>query len=256
MKIELAKDTQKCQKLFKDWEETMIYSCLDGTMGKIYMDKVENPQTATAVIGGFVFYAGKPSLDFLAFKPENLVGKEVLLCGQTEGWNQLIREFYGENVREFTRYAFSKDPNVFDIAYLGNLTEQLPEDFEIKLFDEPIYNQCLTEEWSQDLVGNYLDFVQFEQIGLGVAILHKGQLIAGASSYTSYKGGIEIEVDTKETFRKQGLATIVSAKLILECLKRGLYPSWDAHTIYSANLAKKLGYQFSHEYTAFEVENF
>ena len=84
-------------------------------------------------------------------------------------------------------------------------------------------------------------------------ILKGNEPVSGASSYTSYKGGIEIEIDTKAEYRKKGLARICGAKLILECLKRGWYPSWDAQNLKSAALAEKLGYHFEHEYTAYEV---
>lgn len=43
------------------------------------------------------------------------------------------------------------------------------------------------------------------------------------------------------------------AKLILECLEEGLYPSWDAQNKWSVALAEKLGYHFSHEYVAYEI---
>ena len=48
-----------------------------------------------------------------------------------------------------------------------------------------------------------------------------------ASSYTVYRGGIEIEIDTHPDHRRRGLARACGAALMLECLKRGLY-SWDA----------------------------
>lgn len=76
---------------------------------------------------------------------------------------------------------------------------------------------------------------------------------AGASSYSGYRGGIEIEIDTNEVYRRKGLAYICGAKLILECLDRNLYPSWDAQNIWSVALAEKLGYHFDHAYTAYEV---
>ncbi len=77
--------------------------------------------------------------------------------------------------------------------------------------------------------------------------------VVGASSYTCYSQGIEIEIDTKEAFRRRGLASVCGAKLILECLSRGLYPSWDAQNKWSVALAEKLGYHFDREYTAYEV---
>lgn len=71
--------------------------------------------------------------------------------------------------------------------------------------------------------------------------------------FSSYKGGIEIEIDTREDFRKRGLAYICGAKLILECLKRNIFPSWDAHNTASARLAEKLDYYFDYAYTAYEI---
>ena len=91
--------------------------------------------------------------------------------------------------------------------------------------------------------------------GRGMVILKDGKIVSGASSYTRYKEGIEIEVDTSEDERGKGLATIVCAALILRCLDEGLYPSWDAHNMISVKLAEKLGYEFSHEYTAYEVSS-
>jgi GNAT superfamily N-acetyltransferase len=72
-----------------------------------------------------------------------------------------------------------------------------------------------------------------------------------ASSYTVYNGGIEIEVDTKPEFRRKGLAAACSARLILECLQRELYPSWDAHDLRSVALAEKLGYHADDPYTVY-----
>lgn len=84
-------------------------------------------------------------------------------------------------------------------------------------------------------------------------VLKDGELAAGASSYSTYREGIEIEIDTREDHRRKGLAYQCGAKLILECLKRDLYPSWDAPNKWSAALAEKLGYRFSHEYIAYEI---
>ena len=40
---------------------------------------------------------------------------------------------------------------------------------------------------------------------------------------------------------------------LLQCLEEGLYPSWDAQNMNSVYLAEKLGYEFDHEYTVYEV---
>lgn len=78
-------------------------------------------------------------------------------------------------------------------------------------------------------------------------------IVAGASSYTRYKEGIEIQIDTKRDHRRKGLALVCAAKLILECMDRKWYPSWDAHNLGSLALEKKLGYRYDKEYDVYEL---
>lgn len=69
----------------------------------------------------------------------------------------------------------------------------------------------------------------------------------------------DIEVDCAENGQiglekvKQHESGYYDAVLILRCLDEGLYPSWDAQNMNSVHLAEKLGYEFDHEYTAYEV---
>ena len=56
--------------LFANWEETMIWSCLQGIMGKIYVDYLEQPTAAMAILGDFAFYAGNPSEELVSYKPD------------------------------------------------------------------------------------------------------------------------------------------------------------------------------------------
>ena len=86
-----------------------------------------------------------------------------------------------------------------------------------------------------------------------MVVTENSHIVSGAASYTRYIEGIEIEIDTKKEYRRQGLATAAGAALILECLDRGLYPSWDAQNLWSVALAEKLGYSFDYEYPVYEV---
>jgi GNAT superfamily N-acetyltransferase len=107
------------------------------------------------------------------------------------------------------------------------------------------------EDWSRDLCSQFAHYHDYRKRGIGVAVIHQGKPVSGASSYTVYNGGIEIEVDTKPEFRRKGLAAACSARLILECLQRGLYPSWDAYDLRSVALAEKLGYHADDPYTVY-----
>ncbi|PAY50200.1 GNAT family N-acetyltransferase [Ligilactobacillus salivarius] len=53
------KTMQKVHSLFTGWDQTIIWSCLDGTMGQIIVDNDSNPQSALAILGinsAFAFF--------------------------------------------------------------------------------------------------------------------------------------------------------------------------------------------------------
>ena len=278
-------DMKSVRALFEGWEETMIWSCLQGIMGAVYADYQagqELPQSAMAVLGDFVFLAGKPSEELLLFYPQTGspeenhseaegLSKEVIPEREKTGWFQILvprsrawerliekvyeSEFQSENMKKITRYAIKKEPEIWKTASrrkkLEKIAAALPEEYELRLIDQKLYDQCMQQEWSRDLVSQFSDYEIYQKWGIGTAVLHGKELVCGASSYSRYLKGIEIEIDTKEAYRRRGLARVCAARLILECLDRGLYPSWDAHTEISAELAEKLGYHRGEAYTAY-----
>ena len=120
-----------------------------------------------------------------------------------------------------------------------------------RIIDKELYESCWKNSWSRDLVSQYPTWDTYQELGLGVTVLRGKTLVAGASSYASFDGGIEIEIDTKPEERRRGLARACGAALILACLDRGLYPSWDAHDTVSLALAQQLGYQPDKPYLTF-----
>ena len=105
-------------------------------------------------------------------------------------------------------------------------------------------------------MSQFPNYSKYCKLGLGFAICKDNRIVSGASSYARYQEGIEIEIDTKEEYRRKGLAYVCGAKLILECQKRNLYPSWDAQNKNSLALAEKLGYHYSHSYKAVEIRKY
>ena len=155
--------------------------------------------------------------------------------------------------RRVTRYATEKTGMLFDRTRLARLAARLSPSDQLCPVNTTLYQRCLASPWSRELVAQFPTPAVFARRGLGMAVLRRGRLVAGAASYSRYRGGIEVEVDTHPACRGQGLATAASAALLLACLDRGLYPSWDAHTRQSLALAEKLGYRYSHAYPAYEV---
>ena len=241
-------DTSKVEKLFEGWQETMIYSCIQKVMGKLYVTDSENPTSAFALVGCFGFFAGEPNRELVEKKTEGF----AILTPQNKSWAALIEDVY-TNARKVTRYAIKKDTK-FDTVALKKNVDMLPEGYEIRKIDSDLYDKCLKDPITRDFVSSFDSKEDFLDIGRGIVILKDDKIVSGASSYSRYKEGIEIEVDTVESERRNHLATVACSALILRCLEEGLYPSWDAQNMNSVRLAEKLGYEFDHEYTVYEVD--
>lgn len=246
-------DGKKAEGLFAGWHETIIWSCLQGVMGHIYADDKDSPNSAMAILGDFCFFAGQPNKELVSFQPEWFTQDFIIMIPQNQQWADAIEDCYANRAKKVTRYAMKKERNVFDRQYLGDIVRELSDEYSIARINEEIFHICQKTEWCRDLVSQYADWQTYEQIGLGFIIRKDGQIVAGASSYSSYQGGIEIEIDTKQEYRRKGLGLVCGAKLVLECLDRGGYPSWDAQNTGSMLLAEKLGYHLDYEYAAYEV---
>ena len=240
-------DTSKVESLFAGWEITLIYSCIQKVMGKVFVTDTENPKSAMAFVGVFAFVAGEPDRELVINKPDGF----VVMVPQDERWSELIEECFPD-ARKFTRYAIRKD-TVFDREKLEKMVAGMPEGYVLKKIDSDLYDLCLQDPVTFDFVSVFGSKERYLELGRGMMILKDGKFVSGASSYTRYKEGIEIEVDTIPSERRKGLASVVCSALILACLDEGLYPSWDAHDMNSVQLSKKFGYEFDHEYTAYEV---
>lgn len=247
--IQKLQDPSIAAPLFQNWNETMIWSALQGIMGEIYAN--ETLTSAVAVAGDFCFFAGIPDRELI----EMLMGTPFIIATpQNEDWGALIKAVHGTHAASRERYAIRKEPNGFNRDQLQKRVSALPEGYTLHPIEKELYELCKQMSWSQYLVSQYPTYESYKKLGLGVAVVYNGELVAGASSYYTYKDGIEIEIDTRNDHRRKGLATACGAALILKCLEQGKYPSWDAQNLCSVALAEKLGYHFSHSYRVYEVQ--
>ena len=242
--------------LFDGWNETMIWSCLQGYMGKAWADTILQPKSAQIITGDLCFFAGVPNIELVRNIPQYFSSSCILMVPQDAQWERLIEREYQKKCHRFMRYAIKKESDIFDKERLQTYIKKLSAEYTIRKIDEEIYNKVMAEEWSKDLCSQFLSYDDYERRGLGFAALHQDKIVSGASSYTVYHKGIEIEIDTKEEYRREGLALACASKLILECIERGLYPSWDAANRASVALAEKLGYHFEKEYVTYAVTDF
>jgi GNAT superfamily N-acetyltransferase len=253
MSVYEISDTKCLEKLFEGWQETLIWSCMQGCMGRAYADNITDPKSAQIVTGDFCFFAGEANKELVWNKPDDCKSNFIIMISQNDEWNKLIEQTYKENAAKVYRYAIKKERDVFDIVKLKKIVEDIKKPFNIQMIDKDIFNQVISNPWSQDLCSQFNDYEDYKKRGIGAVVLEDGIVVSGASSYTVYNEGIEIEIDTRKDYRRKGLALACGAKLILECLNKGLYPSWDAQNKGSVALSEKLGYHIDKEYAAYEI---
>ena len=259
--IEVKKEQiNQIAQLFEAFEDSMVKSCLQGYMGNAYVETLDNPRAALIVSGEYSFFAGDPnSTDAI-----NLVGNLfdanrgettiAIFDDDNPEWKNRLLSVPENNPVVVPRFGIVQKDYDFDDNLLQKYIDALPEGFDLVRFDENIYNQAMQEEWSKEFCEVFSSAEDYLTRGFGFAVLKKGKLVSGASSMTVYDGGIEIQVATDETYKRQRLAMSCAAALVRECYKRKIRPCWDAANLISKKMALNLGYEYQGEYTTIHMK--
>lgn len=249
-------ERKKYSDIFSKCEDSCILSALSGMAGMLYVDDEKNPEIYVVRVSDYCFLAGnsnaKTAGDCIRFI-DSLFSDEYNIRCVDEGFEKVIEKVYGNRADKYSRFATVKSFEYMDFDKLSDNVKSLDKKFSLALIDEKYFNLCKKKEWMKDFVISYETYDRWEKTGLGVLILNDGEPVAGASSYSAYPGGIEIEIITREDYRKRGLALISGSALLLECKKRGLIASWDAAHERSLRLAEKLGYKFLYKYDIYNI---
>lgn len=246
------KDLHKLNPIFSSMKDTMIASCLQGHMGTAWVDDISQPRVAQINVGVFMFLAGDPTTPAAKEVLVNLPEHSYIIVN-TQEWKTLIEDLHVGSYQKFSRYAFKRDPNLFDKQKLEGNLKRLAPDYILRPIDKEIAHMDSFHALSEDFTYQYDSIAHYLEKSLGFAILYKDQVVSVASAYSVYDGGLEIEVDTHPEFRRKGLALIVSSALILESLRRNIYPNWDAVDLNSVQLAEKLGYEVDTAYDTYYI---
>ena len=116
--------------LYDGWDDTLIWSCLQGHMGQAWADDVHAPSAAQVITADFCFFAGDASgpgaRGLVAHIPSGYPKNEMLMASKEDAWHGLIEDIYKGRCNKFLRYAFKKEPGVFDRAKLLGFVAALP----------------------------------------------------------------------------------------------------------------------------------
>lgn len=252
--IQLKKDQLNLMEPFASaFHDTTSYTVMQGIGGSAWVDNIEQPRTAITLFGDFCFLAGEPAGNDMEQQLMEILDASnktwSLFVPESEEWITFFKGcpmFY-----ESERYRLSANMDSFDKERLQGFVDGLSSEFTLEAIDGKWYDRVLQEEWSEDLCSNFTSKEEFLEYGVGFVITKGGTHVAGVSTYSYYDKGREIEIDTREDYRKNGFATVLGAKMVLACLEKGLYPSWEAANLISAKVAEKLGYKFETPYSVF-----
>lgn len=193
--------------------------------------------------GDFLICGGEPDAEAALALEELICLSPVseLLVYAPGAWKRTLQET-GVPFAAETRWAFDHDAQPGDERLRRFLAVQ-PDGVTIRPIGEEEVRFCRNQAWTRDFVSQYPTCAAYAREGLGV-LLYEGDIpAAGASSYVSYPGGIEIQVETAAAYQGRGYAVLASAALILRAHELGLCATWDAANEASAHIACKLGFQ-------------
>ena len=240
-----ATELRRAEQLFRDNRDGLVLSALSGRMGRLWFS-----DTAALIQNGvFFFFAGKP--DPALIEMAGALCRRMgfgILTPPDAAWAAAIER--STPAKRQTRYSTRRCLDGFDLAALKRYAVP-PAGYTVRPIDGELYHSVQGSDWSCDFVALFDDEAHYLAQGLGCLAFAGERAVSGASSYASYPGGIEIEIDTDPAFRRQGLALCCGANLVLACLQRGQYPSWDAQNRASLALAEKLGYRFLESYEVY-----
>ena len=208
---------------------------IEGQMGRAYADDPEQPTAWRVTVGPFWYFAGDADGPggralMAELPPYNLLMPSPL------AWAAAAIETFGERLVTFPRYSF--DAGSLSEAHLSAILDTSPHRDRVRRVDAALLAAP----------GNMVEFEDFDSAedflarGVGYTLLEGDQPAGAAYSSLACSRGIEVSLFVDEPYRRRGIATAISAALLLECVRRGLRPNWDAANLESCALAEKLGY--------------
>ena len=99
------------------------------------------------------------------------------------------------------------------------------------------------------------DKKSFFNSGYGSVVYLDGELASICYSAAIFKGIAEIDIYSRTSLRKRGLAKIAAKSFINQCYEKNIIPNWDCfqNNIPSVFIAKSLGFKVVNEYSFYTI---
>lgn len=245
-------DFERVKPLFHHTHDlrAAIYTVLEGNQrGRVWVDQVDNPTTAV-MNSDFCYLTSKPDVPDLQAGAVKWLEAEVVnhqewtgIFSFSEPWEAALQTtLQAYEVMRFVRVMFDLDAQRYRELHTG-WQKRIPAGFTLQRIDTQTAPYC---GGIPDMWGGVENFMKH---GFGFCMLDDSQpdvqQALAASVQTVFVGDRHAEtgVETKEAYRRKGLATILCCAYLDFCLENGICPEWGCGDNEASELlAIKLGY--------------
>ena len=230
---------------------TIVDCVLQGHGGAIWVDDEDAPRLARITLGPITIFGGDanaPSSGAMVDAPPEL----LVVIGDDKQWRDLV-VVKRPRARVTQRTSFLlRDRNTDRLTQMAG---RVLDGCRVERVDLRLARRIGTEVTRDLLFPSVFEGPEdFVARSVGYCAIDENRIVAGATAAVPYDSGFEIQVNTNENYRGRGLATAVSASLILHALREGMEPHWDTGSSISAGLARKLGYAQTGTYEVLELD--
>ena len=186
----------------------------------------------------FVYLDGEPEQESMD-RVDSYFRNRPLVC-LAKGWEEQIKTQYPD--AEIYLRTMMKPACRFIIPE----KLELPESYRLAGMDETAFEQHPFSHGK-----NYSGWAAFQAEGSGAVVYRGGEIVAAASSFLNVNKEVEMDVATLEDHRGKKLATACVARMLQDCMKRGITVHWDAQNDVSRHLAEKFGFEAEQEHSVY-----
>lgn len=236
------------------------------TPGRVYVDDPNNPHAAfTWSEFRFSYLAGDPGDERFVQGLAALLEGELLptlrgshdptvaIYPDSPAWIDVLEERLRayhplrlfRSLHRFNRLVFEQQAQEL---------EALPPGYKLLPIDAEICERYPDLAFAYELLwGGVPNFLAH---GFGYCALAEEELASACDSPFCAGGRAEIGVETREAYRRKGLARLVATAFIGESLRRGLEPVWECwcENKASRQLATRLGFEWLEDYPVLFIE--
>jgi RimJ/RimL family protein N-acetyltransferase len=224
----------RARPVFEDirHDRALVFSVIEGNVpGRIFVNHPHDPSVALLRFSGGELYLGG-SADDKALNHE--IGEliltdlatppHLLIFGMSEAWQSVLDDLLKERrVMRVVREEFELDPARFRAAHTG-WRARVPEGFHIQQMDRRL---AMESDPSHEILWGSID--NFIARAFGFCVLKGDEIVSRCSPVALGDRRFETGVNTKESYRQQGFATLACCAFIERCLEGGFLPEWGCY---------------------------